>query len=266
MIDLDDELVTRDESCTICLDALSGEATARAPCCGASFCEDCLASYVALSAARGCPMCRDVDVFLTSRRPHHSAWGRASTSFELDLPFRARQQLKKVSRPRASFRWRLRDVGRSPPRRRPDTVRARKRSRAHLSHVVRLKLRRRRSSRARDRLDFSLVLLRTFLSGLNVFLCVSPRRSSPRSLELRRRRSEIRHRGRPAGFFFSLSSTAEHVPPRSTRSPAPSRSPSPSPLAALARVPAPRSPSPALPPSPSPAAPAAAPSTSSTLC
>ena len=40
-------------------------------------------------------MCRDVDVFLTSRRPHHSAWGRASTSFELDLPFRARQQLKK---------------------------------------------------------------------------------------------------------------------------------------------------------------------------
>jgi hypothetical protein len=39
-------------------------------------------------------MCRDVDVFLTSRRPH-SAWGRALTSFELDLPFRARQQLKK---------------------------------------------------------------------------------------------------------------------------------------------------------------------------
>ena len=93
LIDLDDELVTRDESCTICLDVLSGEA-ARAPCCGASFCEDCLASYVALSAAKGCPMCRDVDVFLTSRRPH-SAWGRALTSFELDLPFRARQQLKK---------------------------------------------------------------------------------------------------------------------------------------------------------------------------
>ncbi|CEF96571.1 Zinc finger, RING/FYVE/PHD-type [Ostreococcus tauri] len=84
------------ESCTICLDEIERDGTVHAPCCSASFCEECLTAYILDNSMKGCPMCRNVENFSSMRSFATESLSLASpASFEVDAPFTVRQQLKR---------------------------------------------------------------------------------------------------------------------------------------------------------------------------
>ncbi len=89
LIDVDDGA----SACAICLEDTSSEDVARAPCCGGTFCQSCLASYMATNAMKGCPMCRDVDSFWATNAKF-SALSVGVNSFEVEMPYQMRQDLK----------------------------------------------------------------------------------------------------------------------------------------------------------------------------